>query len=1493
MSSMQTIDDLKHALSFSSEQIPIQATSYQEAGNEVLKKSDLACIQKSSYEHFLNEVLPYYLNSTYYDRDGKISIKFTDWYLDKASELPADYCTKYKKTREIVVKATALVSINHFILNSTVVHPHTFKQTVEITKFPSLTDTGSLVINGINRVVISHLEAANTIILKSGKSGKILSFDSVSRASNRNKNTSPQSVRVYYDKKDSIIKVRVGNGLWNLMNILKEYSDITISGSMLQDLLGNSLIATSQIPNMLNKSTEQTNVKVMKESTTPFPVALKNFVLRTFERKAINEKLSLITRLIGKELAEDFVFEDVTLSAGTILNEKMCRLIQAVGGEPYVYTDSEHMSTIKVIGNKFAFIKDVYENLLGADMSELPEKYSRLYVNINLFKTLYEKSIEDKSISFSDLIQLNYGELVGRSLNINDIVAMANYYGHFLSNDVEEDDIDSLANKSIINISELYEEELFSRFPYTASNLNYYNIYGGQDIIKQALNQLTLYCKSSSNESDAIILGGLNLNLNWSVNNYDYSITDAVKRKTTLFAIEDTTSAASQLNIRRKVSSLKVEGRGGVPHTTSEAKIRSINNSYPGRLDVVESPEGSSIGLIRYLTALAKIDEAGYILAPFFPVNHQTKKIDYSTVYYLKYTDEDKYIRAISPRIADKNQVLFKIIDKDGKCIKEEVFPVSYDKNGNLFNINSINVIKRGLLINNRGCTIEIEYHKKDWFIDTNVTGFAPGGKPVSVNCANVELVTVKDEHICSVVTSTVPFIQNTDSARQLMAAQHAKQAINTKGHHKPYIATEMSKRVGETSLGVKTSPVDGIITHVSPEAITIKDNLGKDIIVHLLHDFTTSVQTMIFSTPIVKAGDYVFKGDVIADSNMTEDGEMASGINAVVAFLPWYGRNFEDSIVVSDRLVTSDSLTSLHSVEKVFTINSKEEITTTDGRKLPAEKVFRITDSDAADLRSAQTFTSIPNVKSLDLDKGNIRVGSKVKPNDVLGLTLKLEPNDSGGGYSSHYKLRKSVWDLPVEGVVIDITRGKNVNDIEYLSVTVAYSEKIQAGDKMSGRHGNKGVISGVVRQSDMPFLEDGTPVDIILTPLGVPSRMNIGQIIELQLAVLLHIYGLRVNVKTLTKINMDKLKEILSYYRDANGNPTDKVQLYDGMTGEPYEMLSNVGILHMYKSMHQVSHKIFARSGGTYDTYGQPPQGKQSDGGQKLGAMEWWSLAEHGCDKVMQELATFKSDDLGSREYYQFAKDSTKGNITDTSVYLREATDIGNLPKSSKIRDALLLSSFINTKYFNSMGEELNGFEDIVDSQFNVPSYLDEPLRIKKVSIPFRRAQVRDRVNMLIGSRQQFQKHFVLPEDIINGYSDIYKDTGVLESEYAPVDDLLSPEEMYDDIFGIETDDTQVSLDTTAFNTEDYESILKQYSSDNDIFSGNGVVIDNSSILDSFDEYDSTEETLDNPVNFNSTNNVTIKDGKDGYIDYNPTPILEDAETTEDIYQLESNLE
>ncbi|MBO7187599.1 MAG: DNA-directed RNA polymerase subunit beta [Clostridia bacterium] len=707
----------------------------------------------------------------------------------------------------------------------------------------------------------------------------------------------------------------------------------------------------------------------------------------------------------------------------------------------------------------------------------------------------------------------------------------------------------------------------------------------------------------------------------------------------------DQTNPIAELTHKRKLSAL---GPGGLTRDRASNEVRDINHTHYGRMCPIETPEGQNIGLINSLTSYAKINEFGFIESAYRKVerDEEGRPVVTDKVEYLAADEEDKYT------VAQANEE----IDENGHFVNERVACRRRD---------------------------EITQAPRE----------------------EIDYMDVSPKQVISVATALIPFLENDDTSRALMGSNMQRQAVPLLNPENAIVATGIEAKIAYDSGVMATAKKDGIVKSVSSDMIVITDDEGNDREYVLKKFERSNAGTCLNQKPIVDVGERVKKGDIIADGPATKNGELALGKNILIGFMSWEGYNYEDAILLSEKLVREDAFTSIHIEEKKVSARDT---------KLGEEEITR----------------EIPNLseealKNLD-ENGIVRVGTEVKPNDIL--VGKVTPKGEQEATPEVRLLRailgnneRDVKDTSEKvkngegGIVVDVKVFERSKKDELppgvnkeVRVYIAQKRKISIGDKMAGRHGNKGIVSRILPESDMPFLADGTPLQIVLNPLGVPSRMNIGQVLEVHLGLACKQLGWKIATPVFDGAKEEDIKELLAknYILNPDGEVDGKIQLYDGRTGEPFENRATVGQMYMIKLHHLVDDKMHARSTGPYSLVTQQPLGgKAQKGGQRFGEMEVWALEAYGAAHILQEILTVKSDDIYGRDK------------TYQSIVCGKNIGEPGIPESFKVLMKELQSLALDMKVLTSEKEELSLKYLEEDNEPDMPKYKGE---IGEIEVP-----------------------------------------------------------------------------------------------------------------------------------------------------------------------------
>ena len=1153
---------------------------------DFIEMPNLIQVQKDSYNWFVKEGLGEVLKdiSPIEDYSGNLVLEFFDYYmeektkytLEEAKERDATYSTRLHVKVRLINRETGEIK----------------EQEIYLGDFPLMTDSGTFVINGAERVVVSQL-------VRSPGCYYAEEFDTKTGKKTYTSTVMPlRGAWIEYETDgNDIFYVRVDRTRKLPVTTLLRALGI-VSDDQIRDLFGDETLLSTTIAKDTIKTQEEALIEIYKKlrpgelPTVEAARSLFNglffdnrrYDLAKVGRYKFNQKLSLATRITGQISAKDIMDAEtgeVFVQAGEVISAEVAEDIQNSGIN--IVDILVEDKTIRIIGNG---IVDIHKVLPIVDFSTLNIKEK---VNYQVLKNIIDNTDEK---DLPKTVEERMDELVPKHITTEDIIASVNYLLNLSHGLGKPDDIDHLANRRIRCVGELLQNQF-----------------------RIGLTRLERVVRERMTIQDLDVVTPQTL-----INTKP--ITSSIREffgSSQLSQFMDQTNPLSELTHKRRISAL---GPGGLTRERAGFEVRDVHYTHYGRLCPVESPEGPNIGLISALSSFAKIDEYGFIETPYRKIDPETHRAT-DEVEYMSADVEDNYIIAQASEPMDEN----------------------------------------GEFINNR---IRVRYRNEI----------------IEVEKDRVQYIDVSPKQLVSIAAAMIPFLEHDDAKRALMGSNMQRQAVPLLTTEAPIVGTGMEYRAAKDSGILILAEDDGVIEKVTGDAITVKYNNGKTV-VHKLRKFKrTNGGTCINQRPMVKKGEIVKKGDAIADGPSTKNGEMALGKNCLVAFSTWEGYNYEDAILLNERLVKEDVFTSIHIEE--YDCECRDT-------KLGPEEITR----------------DIPNVgddvlKDLD-ENGIIRIGAEVRPGDIL--VGKVTPKGETELTAEERLLRaifgekaREVRDTSLRvphgeaGTIVDVkifTRdnsdelGPGVNQI--IRCYIATKRKISVGDKMAGRHGNKGVISRVLPEEDMPFTPDGTPIDILLNPLGLPSRMNLGQILEVHLGGAAKALGWHVSTPVFDGATQEDVEELL---QQAGMTPDGKSILYDGRTGEPFDKPITVGVMYMLKLHHLVDDKIHARSTGPYSLVTQQPLGgKAQFGGQRFGEMEVWALEAYGAAYTLQEMLTVKSDDVVGRvkTYEAIVKGE---NIPEPGV-----------PESFKVLVKELQSLGLDVRLYSEDNQELELKENIED--------------------------------------------------------------------------------------------------------------------------------------------------------------------------------------------------
>ena len=1101
--------------------------------HEVQEMPNLIEVQKSSYQWFIDEGIKEVFRDTgaIEDHTGTLALEFVDYRVEEKTK----YSIKECKERDVTYAAPLKVTIR--LLN---------KETGEIKQqekymgdLPKMTDSGTFIINGAERVIVSQLVRSPGAYFKldHDKTGKELYSGTVipNRGAWLEYETDMNDVfyvRIDKNRKLPITSFLRALGLSSNEDIRAVFGDDEIiEATLLKDITSNKEEGLLEVYRKLRPG-EPPTVENSQTHINNLFFDPRRYDLSRFGRYKFNKKLSIANRIAGEVSAEMVVSPltgEVLCNEGDKISEELAYVIEN-NGVSVMHVKKEDGTVVRVVSNGMVDSKVITG--LELDEEGINEK-----VSFAVLKELLDQAGDDKDM-LRELMIANRERLIPKNITIDDIFATVSYLLGLAHGVGLYDDIDHLGNRRIRSVGELLQTQFRT------------GIVRMERTIRERMDQ---------QDRDTITPESL-INIK--------PVTAVIKEffgSSQLSQFMDQTNPLAELTNKRRLSAL---GPGGLSRDRAGFEVRDVHYSHYGRMCPIETPEGPNIGLISYIATYARINVYGFIEAPYRKVDKETGVVT-DEVVYMTADVEDRYV------VAQANEPL----DENGHFVKDHVAA-----------------------------------RYRDQILE------APRDE--------IDYMDVSPRMLVSVATAMIPFLENDDANRALMGANMQRQAVPLLRPEAPIVATGMEYKAGYDSGVVVIAKNDGIVERVSADKITIRTGKTTTDEYDIIKFMRSNQGTCINQRPIVSEGETVKKGQVIADGPSTDHGEISLGKNVLVGYTTWEGYNYEDAVLISERIVAEDIYTSIHIEE--FEIEARET-------KLGPEEITR----------------EIPNVgddalKNLDAN-GIIRIGSEVTSGDIL--VGKITPKGETE-LTPEEKLLKAIFgekagdvrdtSLKVPhgeyGTVVDVKifTPENSDEIKpgvlkVVRVYIAQKRKISVGDKMAGRHGNKGVVSRILPREDMPFLEDGTPLDLVLNPLGVPSRMNIGQILEVHLGYAAKALGWKVMTPVFDGAKETDIFELL---KEAGLSETGKVKLYDGRTGEAFDNPVTVGYTYFLKLHHLVDDKMHARSIGPYSLVTQQPLGgKAQFGGQRFGEMEVWALEAYGAAYTLQEILTVKSDDMVGR--------------------------------------------------------------------------------------------------------------------------------------------------------------------------------------------------------------------------------------------------------------------
>ncbi len=1197
--------------------------------NEVIDMPNLIEIQKDSYKWFVEEGLKEVFRdmSAITDYSGKLQLSFVDYRLEDTPKYDVTEC----KARDTTYAAPLRVTARLFNEETGEIK----ESEVSMGDFPLMTESGTFVINGAERAIVSQLVRSPGVYFAEKideKTGKRLFSSTIipNRGAWLEYETSISDVlyvRIDKNRKLPITTFVLALGLG--------------SNDQIREVFGEDerLAATLDIDD--TKSVEEALVEVYKKLRPSEPVTIEGaqsyleqlffdphrYDISRVGRYKYNKKLGLAARIKGAVLSRpviDPMTGEILADADTTVSKELADTIEKKGvNTAYIsVTDFEgNISEVKVLSSGMVDLCD-FVDFTEEELEELDKLGINEKVSFVALKDIIENNETKEDIRAAILEHAD--DLIPKCITIDDIFATVSYFLGLPHNVGCVDDIDHLGNRRIRSVGELLQNQ----FRIGISRM--------ERVVRE---KMTLQAQDPDNITPQSLI-----NIR--------PVVAAIKEffgSSPLSQFMDQTNPLSELTHKRRLSAL---GPGGLSRDRASFEVRDVHYTHYGRMCPIETPEGPNIGLISYLATFAKINKYGFIETPFRKVENG-KVLD--EVKYMPADEEDDYI------VAQANEPL----DENGCFVNKKV---------------------------------NTRYRESFQEVEAN----------------RAEYIDVSPKMVVSVATAMIPFLENDDTNRALMGSNMQKQAVPLLKPENPIVATGMEYKAAIDSGVIVLAKRAGEVTFVSADSIRVRANNGEIDDYKLIKFLRSNHGTCINQKPIVAVGQKISEGEVIADGPATSGGEISLGRNALIGFMTWEGYNYEDAVLINERLVRDDIYTSIHIEE--YEIEARDT-------KLGPEEITR----------------DIPNVgddalKDLD-ERGIIRIGAEVTAGDIL--VGKVTPKGETELTAEERLLRaifgekaREVRDTSLRvphgeyGTIVDVKVFTRENSSELspgvnvvVRCYIAQKRKISVGDKMAGRHGNKGVVSRILPSEDMPFLPDGTPLDIVLNPLGVPSRMNIGQVLEVHLGYAARALGWNICTPVFDGAHEEDIRECFRLADEATKaenyefkdtakldfskiplTEDAKTQLFDGRTGEPFDNPVTVGYMYYLKLHHLVDDKIHARSTGPYSLVTQQPLGgKAQFGGQRFGEMEVWALEAYGAAYTLQEILTVKSDDVVGRVK------------TYESIVKGQNIPKAGVPESFKVLIKELQSLGLDVKVLDKYDEEIDlkqSFEDDDDIGLGTPT-------------------------------------------------------------------------------------------------------------------------------------------------------------------------------------------
>ncbi len=1103
--------------------------------DEILEMPNLIEVQKKSYEWFLTDGLREVFDdvASITDYTGNLELSFIGYKLEDTPKYSVEEC----KARDATYACPLKVSMRLHNKETGEIK----EQEIFMGDFPRMTESGTFIINGAERAIVSQIVRSPGVYYgrELDKTDKALLSATVIPYRGAWLEYETDMNDIFYVRIDKNRKIPITS----FIRAIGIKTDAEIL-----EMFGEDERILATLDRDPSKTVEEALIEIYKKMRPGEPPSVESatnlmnamfFDMRRYDISAVgrykyNKKLNIARRISGQKMLEavvDPMTGEILAEEGEILTREKAVEI-AKRGVHGVVVESSEGKPVKVFGNGMVDIND-FSDYTGFTAEELGIKEKVRFV---VLKEIIDSGVTGDAMK--NAINERMLDLIPKTIIVDDMLATICYLLNIGNGIGRVDDIDHLGNRRLRCVGELLQNQFrigFSRM---------------ERVIRE---RMTIQDLSSVTPQSLINIR---------------PVTAAIKEffgSSPLSQFMDQNNPLAELTHKRRMSAL---GPGGLSRDRASFEVRDVHYSHYGRLCPIETPEGPNIGLISYLATYARINDFGFIEAPYRVIDKETGKVT-NEVRYMTADVEDEFIvcQATEP------------LDENG-CLKNE----------------------------------RITCRMRDEFVE--------------VDRKDVDLMDVSPRMMVSVATAFIPFLEHDDANRALMGANMQRQAVPLLRTEAPIVATGMEYKAAVDSGTIPLAEGDGTVTRATAREVCVKYDNGLEKTYPLTKFLRSNQSTCINMRPIVDLGERVKKGDVLADGPSTDKGEIALGKNALIGFMTWEGYNYEDAVLLNERLVREDMYTSIHIEE--YESESRDT-------KLGPEEITR----------------DVPNVGEdalRDLDeRGIIRVGAEVHAGDIL--VGKVTPKGETELTAEERLLRaifgekaREVRDTSLRaphgesGIVVDVKVFTRENGDELspgvnmvVRVYIAQKRKISVGDKMAGRHGNKGVVSRILPQEDMPFLEDGTPLDIVLNPLGVPSRMNIGQVLEVHLGFAAKKLGWKIETPVFDGATLEDIKETLVA---AGVSPDGKSVLYDGRTGDKFDNPVTVGYMYYLKLHHLVDDKIHARSTGPYSLVTQQPLGgKAQFGGQRFGEMEVWALEAYGAAYTLQEILTVKSDDITGR--------------------------------------------------------------------------------------------------------------------------------------------------------------------------------------------------------------------------------------------------------------------